>query len=124
MSFIEITNKLRAPSVIRVIEPPLSANTFNVSIALTDLATSENETVTSASIKNVIWTSNGVINVVRGEELVLSLHGSGEMRLDDIAYSISKNSNTNIEILSPNARGTLILEVSKEAHYTTPLEGM
>jgi hypothetical protein len=121
---IEITNKIRSTSLIRVTEGPLSANTISANIALSDLETSENETVLSASIKGVIWSSNGAINIFRGTELVLSLHGSGEMRLDDYAYSISTNADQNIEILSPTARGTIILEVSKEATYTPILEGM
>jgi hypothetical protein len=119
-----ITNKVRSSSIIRVTEGPLSGNNISANIALTDLATSANETVLSASIKRVLWSSNGAINIFRGGDLVLALHGNGEMRLDDYAYSISTNNTTNIEVLSPNARGTIILEVAKEATYTIPLEGV
>jgi hypothetical protein len=88
------------------------------------LAASNNETVTSASIKGVMWTSNTAINVIRNGEVVLCLQGSGEMRLDDFAYSIKSNNTSNIEITSAGARGTIILEVSKEATYSPILEGM
>jgi hypothetical protein len=120
----EITNKIRSTSLIRVVEGRSSANAISANIALSELATSNTENVLTASIKGVIWSSNSVIDIVRGDDVVLSLHGSGEMRLDDFAYAISTGSNRNIEITSTNARGTVILEVSKEAVYTPALTGM
>jgi len=121
---IEITNKIRSTSFIRVTEGPLSANTLSANVALTDLAASEDETILSASIKGVLWSSNSSIVVFRGDELVLSLFGTGEMKLDDFAYSISTNNDKNIEISSPDGRGTILLEVSKVASYSPTLEGM
>jgi len=121
---LEITNKIRSTSLIRVTEGALSENTITANVTLTDLATSNNEVISSASIKGVIWSTNGAVDIVRGGEVLLSLHGSGEMRLDDFAYSISKNSNANIEIVSANTVGTIIVEVAKVATYTTPLVGM
>jgi hypothetical protein len=120
----EITNKVRSTSIIRVVEGPLSSNAISANVALSDLSTSNVETVLAASIKGVIWSCNTAVNIFRGEDLVLSLHGSGEMRLDDFAYSISTGLDKNIEIVSADARGTVILEVSKEATYSPILEGM
>jgi hypothetical protein len=121
---LEITNKIRSTSLIRVTEGSLSANAITANVALTDLSTSNNEVISSASIKCVIWSSNSVIDIARGGEVVLSLHGSGEMRLDDFAYSISKNSDANIEITSSGARGTVILEITKQSTFPEPLVGM
>jgi hypothetical protein len=121
---LEITNKIRSTSLIRVTEGALSANAITANVALTDLSTSNNEVISSASIKGVIWSSNSVIDITRGGEVVLSLHGSGEMRLDDFAYSISKNSDANIEITSSDARGTVILEITKQSTFPEPLVGM
>jgi len=121
---LEITNKIRSTSIIRVTEGALSANAITANVALTDLSTSNNEVISSASIKGVIWSSNSVIDIARGGEVVLSLHGSGEMRLDDFAYSISKNSDANIEITSSGARGTVILEITKQSTFPEPLVGM
>jgi hypothetical protein len=121
---LEITNKIRSTSLIRVVEDSESVNTITANIALTQLATTDAENVLSASIKGVIWTTDGVVNISRGGEVVLTLHGSGEMRLDDFAYSISKNSGTNIIITSANTTGTVIVEVAKDATYTPPLVGM
>jgi len=121
---LEITNKIRSTSLIRVTEGALSANAITANVALTDLSTSNNEVISSASIKGVIWSSNSVIDITRGGEVVLSLHGSGEMRLDDFAYSISKNSDANIEITSSGARGTVILEITKQSTFPESLVGM
>jgi hypothetical protein len=121
---LQITNKIRSTSLIRVTEGALSANAITANVALTDLSTSNNEVISSASIKGVIWSSNSVIDITRGGEVVLSLHGSGEMRLDDFAYSISKNSDANIEITSSDARGTVILEITKQSTFPEPLVGM
>jgi len=121
---LQITNKIRSTSLIRVVEGSTSGNTITANIALTDLATSNAENVLSASIKGVIWSTDGSVDITRGGEVVLTLHGSGEMRLDDFAYSISKNSNANIEITSANTTGTVIVEVAKDATYTPPLVGM
>jgi hypothetical protein len=121
---LQITNKIRSTSLIRVVEGSTSGNTITANIALTDLATSNAENVLSASIKGVIWSTDGSVDITRDGEVVLSLHGSGEMRLDDFAYSISKNSNANIEITSANTTGTVIVEVAKDATYTPPLVGM
>jgi hypothetical protein len=121
---LEITNKIRSTSIIRVTEGALSANAITANVALTDLSTSNNEVISSASIKGVIWSSNSVIDITRGGEVVLSLHGSGEMRLDDFAYSISKNSDANIEITSSGARGIVILEITKQSTFPEPLVGM
>ena len=121
---LQITNKIRSTSLIRVVEGSTSGNTITANIALTDLATSNAENVLGASIKGVIWSTDGSVDITRGGEVVLTLHGSGEMRLDDFAYSISKNSNANIEITSANTTGTIIVEVAKDATYTPPLVGM
>ena len=51
----EITNSLRSASFIRVVD----AGTANVTLA--QLAKNANETVNSASIKRVIWSTNGSI---------------------------------------------------------------
>jgi hypothetical protein len=120
----EITNKIRSTTLIRVTEGRLSPNAISANIAVSELSASNTENVQTATIKGVIWSSNSAIDIIRGDDVVLSLHGSGEMRLDDFAYSISKGSDKNIEIVSTDARGTVILEVTKEAVYTPPLVGM
>lgn len=115
---IEIKNSLRSSSIIRVI----NAGTYNVPI--TDLSTNTAiETVNSASIKNVMWSTNGSISIVRNDVPLLTLHNAGGMRLGDIGHSIANNSTSNLSITIVTG-GTLILEVTKDTSYSPALIGM
>jgi hypothetical protein len=126
-----IKNKLRSSSIIRIVESPFGS-TISANITLANLSTSANETVTSASIKRVLFatyansgaTSNGAVSIIRNNEVILSVQGNGEMRFDDYAHSISDNAASTIEITSNNARGTFIIEVAKESTYANSLVGM
>ena len=113
----EITNTLRSSSIIRV------EGTGTTTVALANLSVNANETITAANIKRLNWTTNGNIQIVRNAVPIASLHGSGEMRLDDFGHTIANNSTSSI-VVTVNTGGTLFLEVSKEATYATPLTGM
>jgi hypothetical protein len=113
----EITNTLRSSSIIRI----EGAGTTTVSLA--NLSVDANETVTSASIKRMNWTTNGNIQIVRNSVPIASLHGSGEVRADDFGHSIANNSTSSI-VITVNTGGTLLLEVTKQATYATPLTGI
>jgi hypothetical protein len=113
----EITNTLRSSSIIRV------EGTGTTTVALANLSVNANETITAANIKRLSWTTNGNIQIVRNSVPIASLHGTGEMRLDEYGYSIANNSTSSI-VVTVNTGGTLFLEVSKEATYATPLTGM
>jgi hypothetical protein len=113
----EITNSLRSASIIRVVD----AGTANVTLA--QLAKNANETVTSASIKRVIWSTNGSISITRDGVPVLALHGSGDMRPSDSGHIIANNSTANIAVTIVTG-GSAIVEVTKDTTYTTPLTGI
>lgn len=113
----EITNSLRSSSIIRI------EGTGTTTVALANLAVNANESVSAASIKRIAWSTNGSVQIVRNAVPILSLHGSGEMRLDDYGHSIANNSTQAIAV-TINTGGSCILEVSKEATYATPLTGM
>jgi hypothetical protein len=127
-----ITNKLRSSSIIRVVEDPFAGSTIKANISLANLSASANETVTSAVIKRVLFATyansgaaaNGTVSIIRNNQIVLSVQGNGEMRFDDYAFSISDNAASTIEITSNNSRGTIIIEVVKEATYANSLVGM
>lgn len=106
-----INNSRRGPSIIRAVD----AGTYT--IALNDLrANATTESVTSASIKRVTWSTSGSITVARGAVTALSLHQSGEMRFDDFSGAITSN-NTGTIVVTITTGGTIFLEVSKEATY-------
>ena len=113
----EIINSLRSSSIIRV----TGAGFANVQLA--NLSTSANETVVSASIKRVLWSTGGTVSVERGGETILTLYGSGDMRPSDSGYVIANNSTSNMNV-SIATGGTAIFEVTKETTYATPLTGI
>jgi hypothetical protein len=114
---IEITNSLRGPSVIRV----EGVGTYYAN--LISLAVDSNEVVSAANIKRINWSTNGNIQIVRNGNNVATLHSAGEIRCDEWGYSIANNQSSNV-VITVVSGGTVFLEVSKQATYTTPLTGM
>jgi hypothetical protein len=113
----EIVNTLRSSSIIRV----TGASFANVQLA--NLSTSANETVTSASIKRVMWSTGGTVSVERGGETILTLYGSGDLKPSESGHVIANNSTSYMNV-SITTGGTAIIEVTKEATYGTPLTGI
>jgi hypothetical protein len=115
----EITNSPRSTSIIRVVDP----GTVTVNIA--NLSVNSNETITGATIKRVMWSTNGSISIARNSNSTptLALHGSGDMRFDDYGHTIA-NTSTGTILITIVTGGTAIIEVSKTAEYATPLVGM
>jgi hypothetical protein len=113
----EITNTTRGPSIIRVVDP----GTVTVNIA--NLAVDANETVSAASIKRVMWSTNGAITITRNAVPVLQLHGQGDMVFPEIGHSLA-NTNTGTVVITIATGGTAIIEMSKTANYTTALTGI
>lgn len=114
---IEIINKKRSTSVIRV--EGISANT----VYLPNLSTGADETVTSATIKRVMWSTGGTVNITRNSNSICTLYGSGEMRFDDSAFTVANNSTSPI-VITITTGGCVFVEVSKEATYSPALTGM
>jgi len=112
----EITNTLRSSSIIRI----TGAGTTTIQLA--NLAYNANETVGSASIKRVNWSTQNAISVARGGNIILNLYRSGEIRLDDWGHSIANNSTGNVVVVI-DTTGTIFLEVSKDTTYATALVG-
>jgi len=109
---LEVTNSLRGPSVIRCVEP----GTYTINLA--DLRKNTSiETVTTADIKRVTWSTNGSITIVRNTTPVLSLQGSGEMRFDEFGHSIANNNTANV-VVTIATGGTLVMELSKQATFS------
>jgi hypothetical protein len=116
MSF-EITNTQRSSSIIRV------AEIGTATITLANLAFDANETVSAANIRRVTWSTNGSIQIVRNSVPLLMLYNSGTMMLDELNHSITTSSNTSF-VITIATGGSMVMEVTKVATYTTPLTGM
>lgn len=107
----EIINSIKNVSIIRVVDAGTATITLN------DLrANATIETVSSANIKRLTWSTNGNIQIVRGGVPILALHNAGEMRLSDFGYSIANN-NTQSIVVTITTGGSIVLEISKAATY-------
>jgi len=115
MATYEITNALKNTSIIRVVD----SGTVTINIA--DLTkNTKHETVVSADIKKLMWSTNGSIAITRNAVNVLTLHNTGEFPLNDLSHSVSNN-NTSAIVVTINTGGTVFLEVSKFATYNVDI---
>lgn len=116
----EVVKNLRGTSIIRAVDPGTYTITLNDLSANTQL-----ETVSAVNIKRVTWSSNGYIHIGRGTTPtpMLALHNAGQMYLDEMGYSIA-NTNTGNVVVTIATGGSVAIEVSKIATYSTPLENI
>jgi hypothetical protein len=117
----EIVNAKRSKSTITVV-----GNTATL-IALSSLSTNtETETITSASIGAVASTTDGYWRVYRGNNtsgtLVLELKDNNYLPFTQTDISIANGATSNIYVTNSGTGGTLVLQVSKTATYTTDLD--
>ena len=106
----ELINSIRSPSIIRI------EGTGTTTVALANLSVNANETVTAANIKRINWSTNGNIQIVRNSVPIASLHGTGEMRLDDYGHSVANTASGNLAVQIFTG-GCIVMEVSKTATY-------
>ena len=114
---IEITNSLISSSLIRV----EGIGTYYAN--LISLAVDSNEVISSANIRRINWSTNGNIQIVRNGNNVTTLHNTGEVKLDEWGHTLANNNTSNV-VITIVSGGTVLLEVTKSATYTTPLTGM
>jgi hypothetical protein len=107
----EYINTLRSASIARIIDT-------GTTIALANLSSGANETITAANIRKVAWSTNGSIQIVRNSVPILTLHNSGSIAFDDLNTTVANN-NTQPIVVTINTGGFVLLELTKEATYTT-----
>lgn len=108
----DITNTTRSSSIIRVVD----AGTSNVFLA--NLSSGANETITAANIRKIAWSTNGSITITRNSVPILALHNTGVIQYDELNHVIANN-NTQTMVITITTGGSLVMEVTKEATYTT-----
>ena len=107
----QIFNTLRGTSIIT------GCDAGTATIALTDLrANATTETVSSADVRRISWSTNGSINITRNVFPLLALHNAGEMRFDEFAASINSN-NTSSLVFTITTGGSFVMEIAKVATY-------
>ena len=91
-------------------------------IALANLASNANETVTAANIRKVAWSTNGSIQIVRNSVPILTLHNAGTIEFDLLNTTLANN-NTQPIVVTINTGGFVVIELTKEATYANSLNG-
>jgi hypothetical protein len=115
----ELKNTQRSSSILRCVDP----GTYTIN--LQDFAantTNIGETINSASIKRINWSTNGSISITRNALPLLALHNAGEMRFDEYGHSIANNSTSNLAITITTG-GSLVMEITKDTSYNVALTG-
>ena len=115
----ELKNTQRSSSILRCVD------TGTYTINLQDLAANTaniGETINSASIKRITWSTNGSISITRNAVPLLALHNAGEMRFDEYGHSIANNSTSNLAITITTG-GSLVMEITKDTSYNVALTG-
>jgi hypothetical protein len=102
----EIKNKAYSDTTISFV----GAGTYTIPLA--NLGVDITETISSADIKTLIWSSNNIITIKRNYVTVGQLFGSGNLKLDEIPHSIANNKTGNIQV-TINGSGSLIMQLSK-----------
>lgn len=118
----EIVNSLRSKSLVRVV-----GNT-PTTITLSQLAKDANEVVSSASIAQASGVTDGIWKIYRGDStsgtLLLELPSFSHFVFYEFDISLANSSTSNVHVTNSGTTGTLILQLSKSATYTTPLTGV
>jgi len=114
----EILNTLRSRTVIRV-----TGNTAT-RINLTQFsANSSLETVNSASLTHVITTTDGKWVIYRGNDatgpVLLSLFAQNDLQFSVYDVSFANGATSNIYVTNSGTDGSLIMQFSKVATYST-----
>jgi hypothetical protein len=120
-----IVNSKRSKSIITVTGN--TATLINLSALSTEPSASPAiETISSASIGAVISSSDGFWRIYRGNDatgtLVLELKDSNYLPLTQSDISLANSANLNIFVTNSGTGGTLILQVSKDARFSTDLD--
>jgi len=116
----EITNTLRSKSIVRVVGN--TATTINLSSLSSNTSL---EAVDSASIAEIISSSDGKWDIYRGDNtsgtLIFTCYGSAIYPLTQSDIVIANSSTSNIHVTNSGTGGTLILVVSKQTTYNPAL---
>ena len=114
---IEITNSLRSASIVRA----EGAGTYYANVS--SLSVNADETVASADIKRINWSTNGSVTISRNGANIGTFYNSGEIRCDEWGHSIRSNNTANV-VITIATGGTVFLELSKTAAYANSLVGL
>lgn len=122
----EITNRLRGPSIIKVVDA-LARTTINLSQLS---ANTNTENIVSATITSVKWSlhpTTGQLSIDRqvpGNAVVpvMNVFQSGSWVHDEVSFANTATGNLNITVAAGG--GTVVLTLSKYANYNVETQGL
>jgi hypothetical protein len=121
----EIVNAQRSKSTITVVGNTATLITLS-QLVKNPSASPATEIITSASIGAVASSTDGFWRIYRGNNtsgtLVLELEGSNYLPFTQTDIAIANGATSNIYVTNSGTGGTLILQVSKTATFTTDLD--
>lgn len=121
----EIVNAQRSKSTITVVGNTATLITLS-QLVKDPSASPATEIITSASIGAVASSTDGFWRVYRGNNasgtLVLELKDNNYLPFTQTDIAIANGATSNIYVTNSGTGGTLILQVSKTATYTTDLD--
>ena len=88
----------------------VGAGTYTIPLA--NLGIDVTETISSAEINSLIWSTNNSIIIKRSYVPVAELFHSGNIKLDEINHTIANNKTGNIQVVM-NGGGSLVMQMSK-----------
>ena len=115
----EVINSLRSKSTVRIV-----GNTATT-ITLSALAKDDREIVSSAAIAQASGVTDGVWRIYRGDsisgELILELPNFSNFVFYEFDTSLSNTGTANVHVTNSGNTGTMIIQLSKSATYTTDM---
>lgn len=107
----QLINKVRGTSTLRCTDP----GTYTIN--LSDLIANNvlENVVTSAAINELMWSTSGFIQILRGANVTINLFNSGSWTNDNQILRIAgaNNATANLSVVI-NTAGTVILGITKQ----------
>lgn len=121
----EIVNSKRSKSTITIVGNTATLITLS-QLAKEPSASPANEIITSASIGAVASSTDGYWRIYRGNDatgtLVLELKDNNYLPFTQTDIAVANGATSNIYVTNSGTGGTLILQVSKTAEYSSDLD--
>jgi hypothetical protein len=121
----EIVNAQRSKSTITIVGNTATLITLS-QLAKDPSASPATELITSATIGAVASSTDGFWRIYRGDNtsgtLVLELKDNNYLPFTQTDIAIANGSSSNIYVTNSGTGGTLVLQVSKTATFTTDLD--
>ena len=113
----ELINALRSKTTVRIV-----GNTSTL-ITLSSLEKDDTETVRAAAVAQASGVTDGVWRIYRGDDatgvLLLELPSFSHYQFYEFDSTLANSATSNIYVTNSGTAGTMILQLAKDATYST-----